>query len=76
MVRKRMNLSVREFLAELRLDYARQLLCQSDLPVKAVAEQCAYNYPGYFIREFRRKFGCTPAVFRKNIVSQQNNKNI
>lgn len=54
-----------EYVRELRLQRACQLLESSELAVKAIAAMVGYRDTSHFIRCFRRATGSTPADFRK-----------
>lgn len=47
---------------------ANYLIARPDKSVEAVAEAFNYSSPAYFIREFRKAFGATPAVYRRSAV--------
>jgi len=49
----------------LRLEHARQLLSERDLPVTDVAAACGFNDSSHFARRFRRKFGVAPGQVRR-----------
>lgn len=53
-----------EYMMELRLDAAKDLLSVSTLPVHAVAEACGFASAHYFSRLFRIKTGLTPTEYR------------
>jgi len=48
-----------------RLLLARQLLLETDLPVRAIVERCGYASVGTFTRLARREWGMAPGEFRK-----------
>ena len=48
----------------LRLEHARDLLRQSDLPIAAIAARCGFVSAAYFIASFRAAVGITPARWR------------
>lgn len=54
-----------EELLRCRIERARQLLMETELPVKAVAERVGVGNPEYLSVLFRRLTGCTPVAFRK-----------
>ena len=54
-----------EFLNEIRIGFACQLLQQSDLPVTQVAYECGYGNISYFNRSFRKNRGMTPKEYRR-----------
>ena len=47
-----------------RLEKARDLLAESDLPVSAIAEMCGFQDPLYFSRRFRQQFLVSPRRYR------------
>lgn len=54
-----------EFTQSLRLDRAREALAMTDLPIRAVAEQCGFREEAHFYHFFRKRTGMTPGAFRK-----------
>ena len=59
--------SLSGYLNELRLDYAAELLHGDETSVGEAAELSGFSYPGYFIRLFRRRWGITPAEYRRRM---------
>jgi LacI family transcriptional regulator len=53
----------------LRLDRAKQLLVDTDLPLKQIALQTGFCYIQYLTRVFRQHVGQTPGEYRKQRVS-------
>jgi len=53
-----------QFVKELRLDRARELLVDGELPVTVVSKQVGYGSSSHFISEFRRRFGMTPRAYQ------------
>lgn len=56
-------------LQRLRLDRAKKLLADTDMPLKQVAAQVGFRYVQYLTRVFRRHVGQTPGQYRKQRVS-------
>ncbi|MDR1004114.1 MAG: response regulator [Prevotellaceae bacterium] len=54
------NLSVVEFIREIRLNYAMELLQSGKFNVTEVSEMCGFNTPAYFSRVFKEYFGKPP----------------
>lgn len=54
-----------EFLKEVRLQWAAELLRTTDMPVKAVAPRVGYASRSYFSRAFKAHYGLDPAAYRK-----------
>jgi transcriptional regulator GlxA family with amidase domain len=56
--------SPHQYLLELRLVRARNLLAQTGLSVKEVAKQAGFDDEHYFCRFFKMKTGSTPGQWR------------
>ena len=54
-----------QFVKELRLDRARELLIDGELPVAVVSKQVGYASSSHFISEFGRRFGMTPRAYQE-----------
>ncbi len=63
--RKRLGLSVVEYIRILRLEMSCMLLATGGGNIAQVGEQCGYSAANYFIRCFKERYGVTPAVFRR-----------
>jgi AraC family L-rhamnose operon transcriptional activator RhaR len=57
--------SVRQYVLELRLQAARQLLLNSDLPIRSIAKRVGISDANYFSRLFQAKMSMTPRTFRE-----------
>ncbi len=53
-----------QFLADLRLNAAKQMLISTDLSVAQVGAACGYSTSSHFSAVFAAKFGMTPSEFR------------
>ncbi len=62
--RQRYRQSVMDFLEEVRITRARDLLATTDLPIQKVATEVGYRDPHYFARVFRQRLGQCPRDFR------------
>lgn len=60
-----MGLSFTHYLNDYRLTMASRLLLTSDSSVLSIAEEVGIENPSYFNRIFKRRFGVTPSVYRK-----------
>ena len=56
--------SFRTYLTNYRIDRAAELLVETDLPVRDVADSVGYRQPAQFAKAFRRRHGCAPSEFR------------
>jgi transcriptional regulator GlxA family with amidase domain len=50
---------------ELRFDRARALLGDPALPIRDVAKQCGFSDPAAFSKAFGKRFGTSPAAYRR-----------
>lgn len=53
-----------QYITGIRLEIARDLLLETDLPVSRIAEKCGFSDPFYFSRCFRKKFSLSPRQYR------------
>lgn len=58
--------SPKQYIIGLRLEYARGLLLETQLPVSQIAEQCGFPDAFYFSRRFKAKFSESPQQYRKS----------
>lgn len=63
----RVGVTFRDFVQNLRLDKAAELLRDTNLPVKSVAFEVGFRDTGYFIRRFKRRTGATPVHYRSQV---------
>ena len=52
-----------QFLKEMRLDRARELLVDGDFTVTRISKEVGYASVSHFIAEFRGRFGVTPRSY-------------
>lgn len=57
--------SPKQYIVELRLQRAKQLLAESDLPVGRVAEVCGFSAIYHFSAAFNALTGMTPTAYRR-----------
>ncbi|MBQ8393570.1 MAG: helix-turn-helix domain-containing protein [Clostridia bacterium] len=56
----------REYLTDIRLNYAKQLLEYSNLNVTQIAFSVGFNDSNYFSNLFKQKIGVSPLLYRKS----------
>ena len=59
-----MGRTIHDEIERLRFHRAEQLLSETELPLKQVAQQAGFNYVQYLTTLFRRRHGRTPREFR------------
>ncbi|MGW6458239.1 helix-turn-helix domain-containing protein [Streptomyces sp. NPDC055078] len=64
-VRRGAGCSPKDYLLNIRLGRAKELLAGTELPVAAVARRVGYEDPAYFSRLFTRRVGTAPVRFRE-----------
>lgn len=58
------NITVSDYMAELRMLKARKLIINKDMMIKEIAIECGYEYVQNFTRAFKKKFGMSPEKLR------------
>lgn len=66
------GISPMEHLLRLRLDNASKLLRMEKITLSEIAFLCGFADSNYFSRQFKRKFGVSPRVFRKKWIGGEN----
>ena len=56
--------TISEFLETIRMERARRLLVQGDLPITQIAYELGYEHPSNFATAFKRRFGSPPSAVR------------
>lgn len=59
------GISFKADLIHIRIDYARDLIQNTDLKLSQIAEQCGYNNEIHFYRQFKAKTGMTPGQYQE-----------
>lgn len=62
---KEMGDSFSNYISKLKINWAKELLEESDMSVSQVSDELGFNEPGYFIKIFKKYEGVTPSVYRK-----------
>ena len=61
---QQLNTTPQRHFIQLRIQYAKQLLVETSLPITQIAEKCGYNDVYYFSNAFRKNTGVSPSAFR------------
>lgn len=67
--KKAVGIGAIEYLTQLRLREARNLLISSAISISEIAYQCGYGNLSNFNRQFKKLVGCTPNEYRKKLIS-------
>ncbi len=65
--RKHTGLSCMQYLAQVRMEKAKELLQQSDLKIATIAEQVGYENPLYFSTYFKKWVGLNPSDYKERL---------
>lgn len=63
--KEELGISMTMYIQQRRLDQAKMLLRESEMPISKVAETVGYDNISYFSKLFRQKVGCQPGEYRK-----------
>jgi AraC-like DNA-binding protein len=61
------GMSINEYITQVRLDYACNMLAKSDLRVNHIGKISGYRNHSYFCQLFLRRMGCSPLQYRMNL---------
>lgn len=64
-LKKYLNLTPSQYINDLRINYASNLLISTDKPVIDICYDCGFQNLGYFYTVFKNKYNCSPKSFRK-----------
>ena len=64
------HITLSQYVTYLRLEHAKKLLQDTDIPVTDVAMQSGYQNVSYFIRSFQKAYAVSPLKYRKNNYSR------
>ena len=63
----RMAQTPHQYISDVRMEYARQLLDRSDRSILEIAEEAGFYDLAHFSRTFKRHFAMTPTQYRKTL---------
>ncbi len=63
--RREMGMSALDYIQNLRLSHAAELLRENSLNIQEIAQESGFEDPNYFTRLFRQRHGMTPTHFRR-----------
>ncbi len=66
-----MGIPPTKYIMKLRMQYACELLANSDLHINEIATMCGYKDANFFIRVFRECVGNSPLTYRKSQLKQK-----
>lgn len=66
--KKEMNITPITYLNNFRMKKAKELLLQRETLISEVAFACGFETPYYFTNAFKKHFGISPGIWRKNMM--------
>lgn len=54
-----------EYILNKRMDFAKELLDNSQMPITSIGYEAGFKDPSYFARAFKQSCGCTPSEYRQ-----------
>lgn len=66
-IKEKKGLSTKEFISQIKLQKARELLRETNLPVKQISDMLGFSSEYYFSQFFKRTEGYPPGIFRHNV---------
>ena len=65
---KHFGMSPKQYLIQLRMNQALELLTENELSVKEISFACGFTDEKYFSRAFKKKYGYSPSQLKNHIV--------
>lgn len=64
----------KQYLVSLRMECAKRMLLENELPIIDVGFECGFFTPSQFVRSFKQHTGMTPSAYRASFVGQAREK--
>ena len=64
--KKELGVTFGEYLNRFRIEKAKELLLQTNMPIYVVATECGFTDAAYFCKKFHQIMATTPLRYRKN----------
>ena len=65
---KYFGMSPKQYLIQLRMNRALELLTENELSVKEISFACGFTDEKYFSRAFKKRYGCSPSQLKNNMI--------
>lgn len=62
--KKELGINFIDYITYFRMEKAKELLRDSDMPIINISIELGYNEPNYFSKVFKKSFGMTPSQYR------------
>ncbi|WP_342046479.1 helix-turn-helix transcriptional regulator [Bacillus sp. OTU530] len=64
--KQELGMSPKDYLTEVRIRKAKELLTNTDYPINTIAQSVGYEDPQQFSKVFKQNTNLTPSSFRRN----------
>ncbi|UTW07681.1 response regulator transcription factor [Pseudomonas benzenivorans] len=61
-----MGIGFMDYILGKRMDFAKELLDNSQMPITSIGYEAGFKDPSYFARSFKQYNGCTPSEYRRS----------
>ncbi|WP_375739122.1 DNA-binding response regulator [Pseudomonas boanensis] len=65
-----------EYVLGKRMEFAKDLLANSQMPVTSIGYEAGFKDPSYFARAFKQFAGCTPSEFRQRLRQEESESEV
>ncbi|AYC32611.1 AraC family transcriptional regulator [Pseudomonas cavernae] len=62
--KEQLGVGFMEYILRKRMDFAKELLNNSQMPITSIGYESGFKDPSYFARSFKQYMGCTPSEYR------------
>ena len=69
--KQKMGINFTDYLWNLRIEKAKELLLHSNEKIYRIAERVGYQNSQYFVTAFKKKVGLTPMEYRKCLMKSE-----
>jgi AraC-like DNA-binding protein len=66
LIREQTGKNYADYILEIRIEEARRLLSDSDMPINDIAKQVGYDLPNSFYKTFKNYTGLSPSQYREH----------
>lgn len=73
--KKEMGVNFITYVTDRKMDLAKEMLVNTDIPVLNIALDLAYNEANYFSKAFKKKTGLTPSEYREKYRNRKEEEN-
>jgi len=69
---KEFGVSYTAYITKLKIEWAKKILTNTDLPVTQISDHLGFSDPGYFTKIFKKQEYLTPSLYRRYTPSENN----